>query len=376
LKLPVADMIAPTESALVATGVRKTFAGEVAFSAGQAEADGTCSHRRRNCTTGQYAWTPVGNRVGPTRQHCLSRCHESVQLRRARSIRRAGRRSRCGRHLTVNSPARAALWGGVKAVAPTLSGPPLVIDRPATTMTRGEVLLATREDREFPVRWALNAAGEPTTDPHAALKGTLLPAGDHKSVCIALLVEILAAALTGSPLSAPASWYRDGQGGPPATAQFFISIDPLSEHVDFSSKIDAMLSSITSQEGCLVPGARLFERRHDSLANGFRVDEKLVPRLTLRSLKPDKTTSSAISMTVLRPDPPAKVTTVTSRSTGTCHRKCCIERRRSHATPAAETIGRHITADMRRRPETIRNRPRHIRVADIGSGRMLAAQPS
>jgi LDH2 family malate/lactate/ureidoglycolate dehydrogenase len=45
---------------------------------------------------------------------------------------------------------------------------------------------------------ALDAAGQPTDDPEAAAKGCLLPAAGPKGYGLALMVEILAGALTGA----------------------------------------------------------------------------------------------------------------------------------------------------------------------------------
>ena len=56
--------------------------------------------------------------------------------------------------------------------------------------------------------------GRPTSDPEAALKGTMLPLGDAKGTALALMVELLAAGLTGASYAADASSFLDDEGRP------------------------------------------------------------------------------------------------------------------------------------------------------------------
>ena len=66
----------------------------------------------------------------------------------------------------------------------------------------------------------------PTTDPEAALAGTMLPLGDAKGTALALMVELLAAGLTGANYAAEASSFLDAEGPPPGTGQLIIAFDP------------------------------------------------------------------------------------------------------------------------------------------------------
>ena len=68
--------------------------------------------------------------------------------------------------------------------------------------------------------------GKPTTDPDAALRGTMVPMGDAKGTALALMVELLAAGLTGANFAAEASSYLDAEGAPPGTGQLIIAFDP------------------------------------------------------------------------------------------------------------------------------------------------------
>ena len=54
----------------------------------------------------------------------------------------------------------------------------------------------------------------------------MLPAGGYKGVGSALLVELMAACLTGATIGARASPFSGTAGGPPKTGQCFIAIAP------------------------------------------------------------------------------------------------------------------------------------------------------
>ena len=71
----------------------------------------------------------------------------------------------------------------------------------------------------------MDAEGDPTTDPKAALGGTLLPIGGAKGGALALMIEILAAAVTGSAFGWEASSFFDDQGGPPNMGHVLIALD-------------------------------------------------------------------------------------------------------------------------------------------------------
>jgi LDH2 family malate/lactate/ureidoglycolate dehydrogenase len=68
----------------------------------------------------------------------------------------------------------------------------------ATGVARGKIYLARTQHRPIPLGWALNQAGEPTTDPQEALDGIILPMAEHKGYAIAAMVDMLSGVLTGS----------------------------------------------------------------------------------------------------------------------------------------------------------------------------------
>ena len=135
----------------------------------------------------------------------------------------------------VNTPSAIAPWGGSKAVlgtnpiafaCPLPGRAPLVIDLSLSKVARGNIMTAKQRGEKIPEGWALDAAGKPTTDPDAALAGTMVPMGDAKGSALALMVELLAAGLTGANFAAEASSYLDDKGPPPGTGQLIVAFDP------------------------------------------------------------------------------------------------------------------------------------------------------
>ena len=90
----------------------------------------------------------------------------------------------------------------IALAAPRPGAPHLVIDMSCSVAARGNILNAAREGRPIPEGWALDADGNPTTDAQRALLGTLLPAGGHKGMMLAMMVEVLAGSLSGAAFAA------------------------------------------------------------------------------------------------------------------------------------------------------------------------------
>jgi (2R)-3-sulfolactate dehydrogenase (NADP+) len=109
--------------------------------------------------------------------------------------------------LFANTPAAIAPWGGSVGVfgtnpiafaCPLQGRAPVVVDLSISKVARGNILAAKQKGEQIPQGWALDKEGQPTTDPDAALQGTMLPLGDAKGTALALMVELLAAGLTGA----------------------------------------------------------------------------------------------------------------------------------------------------------------------------------
>ncbi len=76
---------------------------------------------------------------------------------------------------------------------------PVVLDMATSVAPIGKVTSAKAAGKPIPPGWAIDATGEPTTDPTKALEGCLLPFGTYKGYGVCLVVEVLSALLAGSP---------------------------------------------------------------------------------------------------------------------------------------------------------------------------------
>ena len=120
----------------------------------------------------------------------------------------------------------------------------------------GTITMAAARGETIPEGWAVDAAGNPTTDPSAAVAGSMLSAGGHKGYGIGLLVEILAGALTGSNLSADIPPLKTPEGPPHNIGQHYLVIDPTA-HADgvFIERLQQLAELVTEQPGARLPGA-------------------------------------------------------------------------------------------------------------------------
>ncbi len=90
----------------------------------------------------------------------------------------------------TNAPASIAPWGARKPALGTnpwsLAVPDgngaarFVIDQSASVVAKSEVMKRARAGEPIPEGWAFDARDKPTTDPAAALTGTMAPAGGYK----------------------------------------------------------------------------------------------------------------------------------------------------------------------------------------------------
>jgi (2R)-3-sulfolactate dehydrogenase (NADP+) len=186
-----------------------------------------------------------------------------------------------------NTPKAMAFWGGrapmlgtnplaFAAPVPGETEAPLVIDLALTVAARAKIIAAQKAGARIPPGWAVDAAGAPTTDPAEALAGSLLPLGGAKGGALALMVEVLAAALTGSSFGWESSSMFDDKGGPPDMGHLLIALDPqrLSGGA-FDSRMAVLLEAIGREPGVRLPGSRRIARRSSAKLDGLAIPAAL-----------------------------------------------------------------------------------------------------
>ena len=155
--------------------------------------------------------------------------------------------------------------------------PPLVFDQASSASARGEIMLHQRDEESIPEGWGIDADGNPTTDPAAALAGAQLPFGGYKGASIALMIELLAGALVGDLFSFEASDVNPGDGGPPRGGELVLAIDPakLSVGANPVRHTEALFARILEQEGARLPSDRRYAARQRTPTEGVTIPRTL-----------------------------------------------------------------------------------------------------
>lgn len=186
--------------------------------------------------------------------------------------------------MVANASPSIAPWGGktpffgtnpIAFGVPRVGRPPLVIDQSSSTVARVAVFDAHRRGVPLPDGWALDSEGRPTNDPAAAMQGSMMPLGGYKGAGLALMVDVLAAGLTGAHYSHEVSSFGDTEGGPPCSGQLVVAFDPVKlRGPGFAEDLERMLAAMHEGPAVRLPGDRrlLARERH---ADGIEVDDAL-----------------------------------------------------------------------------------------------------
>ena len=183
----------------------------------------------------------------------------------------------------TNSPPNISPWGGSKPLfgtnpmafaAPRAGLPPLVIDQATSAVTKVALVQASKAGDIIPAHWALDAEGRPTTNAEAALKGSMQPFGGAKGAALALMIDLLAAGLTGANFSKDASPYARAEGPPPGVGQLFIAFDPDAFAPGFLDRIADLAGAMLAQEGVRLPGDRRLAARAKAAKEGITITDE------------------------------------------------------------------------------------------------------
>ena len=158
------------------------------------------------------------------------------------------------------------------------AGGPIVLDMATSVASLGRLAAFRRAGRPLPPGWALDSAGNPTTD--AARAELPLPLGGPKGSGLALMFEFIASILTGNPILAAAIT----EGGAAALHRqngFIIAIDIAgfgdpTAFRDNVSRLVAVLKAQPRQAGfddILMPGERGDRSYVERLARGIPLPE-------------------------------------------------------------------------------------------------------
>ncbi|TIX61012.1 MAG: Ldh family oxidoreductase, partial [Mesorhizobium sp.] len=138
---------------------------------------------------------------------------------------------------------------------------------------------AAEDGRKIPEGWALDASGNPTTDPAAAMKGAMLAFGGQRGANIALMVEVLAAGLSGANWSLDAPWFSGGPDSP-GTGLFVLAVEPKLLDPDFEKRMKDQLERLRRRYGVHVPGRARAEAAEKAAARGITAPKAVVQRIS------------------------------------------------------------------------------------------------
>ena len=155
---------------------------------------------------------------------------------------------------------------------PRRDAPPYVFDFATSVVARGEIELHRRSGRPLPEGWALDAEGNPTTDPDAALAGAMLPFGGHKGSAIATMIELLAGIMIGDLTSPEVLETLGTTSLSPMHGELVLAFCPQvfarGRPGDPLARAEALFGSILSQ-GARLPSQRRFAARAVSERSGI-----------------------------------------------------------------------------------------------------------
>ncbi|MGV2112943.1 Ldh family oxidoreductase [Agrobacterium salinitolerans] len=148
---------------------------------------------------------------------------------------------------------------------------PYVFDFATSVAARGEIELHRRAGKSLPEGWAVDADGNPTTDPEAALAGAMLPFGGHKGSAIGTMIELLAGIMIGDLTSPEVLDYLGTTTLAPFHGELIVAFSPEAfakgRPGDPFQRAEALFDAIIGQ-GARLPSGRRFTARAKSENEG------------------------------------------------------------------------------------------------------------
>ncbi len=126
-------------------------------------------------------------------------------------------------------------------------------DQSTSAVALGKITMAKAAGQPIPEGWALDADGNPTTDPEAALAGSLVSSGGYKGWGFGLMAELLAAGMTGGLASVDVKPLKAPEGAPHDLGQYYLLIDPAVSEA-FPDRLAQVAAAVAQDDGARMPG--------------------------------------------------------------------------------------------------------------------------
>lgn len=192
---------------------------------------------------------------------------------------------------TTNAIPSMAIAGAKKAVIgnnplaigiPGINaGEPVVLDMAMSQAAVGKVGTWLREGKALPENWGIDKQGNPTNDAAAILSGAVLPMGEHKGAGLAVMIELLTAALAGAAFTQQLL-AGDQSGIDPNSTKIFIALNVnafIDLHV-FKQRVRYFLDYLKNEATPFnYPGERGWQVRQLNLLDGVPIHNDIVAQL-------------------------------------------------------------------------------------------------
>lgn len=164
---------------------------------------------------------------------------------------------------------------------------PIVLDIATSIVAASKVIAARMLGKTIPDNWVVDDEGHPTTDPSEyPEKGVLLPMGGHKGYGIALMIELLAGALTGAQVLDEVKIWITPDSRPLSQGHCFIAInvDAIMPIAQFKTRVDGIIRHIRNApraagtDRIYLPGEMEWERRDIAMRDGILLPEDVLQR--------------------------------------------------------------------------------------------------
>lgn len=172
---------------------------------------------------------------------------------------------------------------------------PVFLDIASAAVAGGKIRIMQAKRQKVPLGWLVDSEGIPTTDPFAyPFKGALLPFAGHKGYGIAIMIECLAAMVTGAASQNEVRSWNEGDPSLPTlhgAAFFALNVGTMMDIDEYKKRMDKMIRDIRQEpkarncDRIYLPGEMEWEKRRESLARGIALPDDVL--VSLRGLADD-----------------------------------------------------------------------------------------
>jgi (2R)-3-sulfolactate dehydrogenase (NADP+) len=109
----------------------------------------------------------------------------------------------------------------------------------------------------------------------------MLPAGGVKGAMLALMVELLVCALSGSAFGFESDSFFTEEGRPTRIGQAFLAVNPaaLAGHEVFFERVETLVAAMTEEPDLRLPGERRRGNRERAERDGLSIPAELLARI-------------------------------------------------------------------------------------------------